>query len=97
METSTLDGEKHLKQRESLELIRSKIKVADSTDSLGQQKFNVSMDLNLRLFVQHPNPSLYNFEGFVDFKDMPAGNLDSNYQIENLENENPGEKAQSSK
>lgn len=69
METSTLDGEKHLKQRESLESIRKKLKVTQLPDNSGNTGYMLTMDLNLKLFVQHPNPSLYNFEGFVEFQE----------------------------
>ena len=88
METSTLDGEKHLKQRESLESIRSKLKVTDALDQNGNSTFTLSMDMNFKLFVQHPNASLYNFEGFVDFSDNSTDSpkqTDSVYEMYNLD------------
>lgn len=88
METSTLDGEKHLKQRESLESIRSKLKVTDALDQNGNSTFTLSMDMNFKLFVQHPNASLYNFEGFVDFSDNSTNlpkQTDSVYEMYNLD------------
>jgi magnesium-transporting ATPase (P-type) len=51
METSTLDGEKHLKQRESLESIRKKLNVTQLPDNSGNAGYMLTMDLNLKLFV----------------------------------------------
>lgn len=90
METSTLDGEKHLKQRESLEVIRKNVKVTESLGGVGdwKSKFTLSMDLDLKLFVQHPNPSLYNFEGYMELngKEFSFSKAhDSKYEAENLD------------
>ena len=69
IETSTLDGEKHLKPRESLASIRSNIKVTECDQEAHNSKkkgvYGVDMNLYFDLNIQHPNPSLYNFEGYI--------------------------------
>lgn len=66
METSTLDGEKNLKPRSSLKetiaTIHNKIEwVGD------EMKGKIDIDLEMNVSVKQPNPSLYNFEGFIQF------------------------------
>lgn len=66
METSTLDGEKNLKPRSSLKetiaTVQNKIEwVGDDLEGV------IDVDLEIKVSVQQPNPSLYNFEGFVQF------------------------------
>jgi magnesium-transporting ATPase (P-type) len=64
METSTLDGEKNLKPRNSLkETIAS---VQNKLEWTGDKMSGIiDIDMELKLSVQQPNPSLYNFEGYV--------------------------------
>lgn len=70
METSTLDGEKNLKPRYSLKetyqeasisLVKRKKQGKNEMPYTGS--FDVNM--NLHISVQHPDPSLYKFEGFI--------------------------------
>lgn len=71
IETSTLDGEKHLKPRESLAALRKKIKIhpSEKQTSSDPPEYGIDLDLYFDLKVQHPNPSLYNFEGYIQLKD----------------------------
>lgn len=77
METSTLDGEKNLKPRYSLaetyqeaaiSLVKKKSKGRNEMPYGG----NFDINMNLHISVQHPDPSLYKFEGFIKELD---GNL----------------------
>jgi magnesium-transporting ATPase (P-type) len=66
METSTLDGEKNLKPRACLK--ETLASVQNNLEWVGEEMQGViDTDLELRLSVQQPNPSLYNFEGFIQF------------------------------
>ena len=66
METSTLDGEKHLKPRVCLKETLASVGVNNETyhDETSQ---GIDMDIELIASVQKPSPSLYHFEGFVNF------------------------------
>jgi magnesium-transporting ATPase (P-type) len=43
-------------------------------DASGCDKFGITMDLNFRLKVQHPNSSLYNFQGYLEFVEEGKSN-----------------------
>jgi phospholipid-transporting ATPase len=66
METSTLDGEKNLKPRRSLKetiaTIRNKIEWTEE-----ELKGEIDINLEMKVSVKQPSPSLYNFEGFIQF------------------------------
>ena len=65
METSTLDGEKHLKPRYSLEetlnLVQAEIQGFEP-----EFKGKIKANIEARISVEQPNPSLYKFEGFMN-------------------------------
>lgn len=66
METSTLDGEKNLKPRSCLK--ETLASVMNKIEWVGEEmKGVIDIDLEIKISAQQPNPSLYNFEGFVAF------------------------------
>jgi phospholipid-transporting ATPase len=66
METSTLDGEKNLKPRSCLK--ETLASVMNKIEWIGDEmKGVIDIDLEIKLSLQQPNPSLYNFEGFISF------------------------------
>lgn len=75
LETSTLDGEKHLKPRtalfETLSAVQIELLPEQEVKSLKASKKylhsvkSVAVDLEAQISVQHPQPSIYKFEGFI--------------------------------
>lgn len=73
METSTLDGEKNLKPRYSLKETYDSVDITLEKKLKSQlkkneipYKGNFSVDYHLKLNVQQPSPSLYQFEGYIN-------------------------------
>lgn len=70
METSTLDGEKNLKPRFSLKETYQNATIENlkkKKKNKNEVKYEGDFDLNfcLKINVQHPNPSLYKFQGHI--------------------------------
>jgi magnesium-transporting ATPase (P-type) len=78
LETSTLDGEKHLKPRDSPKETQGCVKETVDFGKPTKKKFrrigSTALDLNLVLRAQTPNPSLYNFQGYLEMVQMPEAN-----------------------
>lgn len=66
LETSTLDGEKHLKPRTCLKETLASV-VQNNETYHDESSQGIDMDVELVASVQKPSPSLYHFEGFVNF------------------------------
>lgn len=66
METSTLDGEKHLKPRYSLKETMSRV-AGDFEINKGKVNSFLKLNMDMNVYVPDPTPSLYNFEGFIKF------------------------------
>ena len=65
METSTLDGEKHLKPRYSLEDTLNLVQ-GNITQIEPVFKGSIKINIEARISVEQPNSSLYKFQGFMD-------------------------------
>jgi magnesium-transporting ATPase (P-type) len=69
METSTLDGEKNLKPRESIKKefdYMTKIKIEDGKVEM------VDVDIHMRVKTRKPSYVLYEFDGHIEFYDKEA-------------------------
>ena len=71
LETANLDGEKHPKPRSSIkniyDALKDKVKI-DSNLKIQEWEFDIALKHNI--YIAQPNPSLYNFEGYIkEFKD----------------------------
>ena len=83
METSTLDGEKNLKPRSCLK--ETLASVMNKIEWIGDEmKGVIDIDLEIKLSLQQPNPSLYNFEGFISF--VQAGQVSAQRQPIDVKN-----------
>jgi magnesium-transporting ATPase (P-type) len=74
METSTLDGEKNLKPRESIK----KESYCRATVTIEESNIEAEIDLHMRLNIKHPSYILYEFDGhlrYYDQKDQLQTNL----------------------
>jgi magnesium-transporting ATPase (P-type) len=65
METSTLDGEKNLKPRESVK----KESFCRATVTIEENIIDAEIDLHMRLNVKHPSYILYEFDGHLRYYD----------------------------
>ena len=65
METSTLDGEKNLKPRESIK----KGPFCRATVSIEDNNIQADVDLRLRVNVRNPSYILYDFDGHIKYYD----------------------------
>lgn len=72
LETSTLDGEKHLKPRyspkETLRCVKGEVDFGEEKKKKKKRLGKCSVDLKLELSVQTPSSSLYKFQGFIEME-----------------------------
>lgn len=72
LETSTLDGEKHLKPRncpkETLKCVKGELDFGDQSVNKKKRIGNCLVDLKMEMSIQTPSSSLYKFQGFIDLE-----------------------------
>lgn len=72
LETSTLDGEKHLKPRhapkETQKCVKGSVDFGVQKKRKGKRRGKCSVDLKLEISIQNPTPSLYKFQGFIEME-----------------------------
>lgn len=72
LETSTLDGEKHLKPRfspkETVKCVKGEVDFGEETKKKKKRVGKCAVDLKMELSVQTPSASLYKFQGFIEME-----------------------------